>query len=410
MPVVWKKTKYPGVRSYEHKTRKNGIQKDKYFAIRYQAKGKRTEEGLGWASEGWSAEKAALELAELKKAHTLGAGPSRLSDKRQQEQDRQTREQQEKARLDKENITFKLYFTETYFPIAKTSKRTQSYVKEEAHFKLWIESVLGDLPLKNIRPFHIEKIKKNMLDAGKAPRYIQYVLATIRQAWNMARRSGLVNDESPTRQVKIPKIDNRRLRFLNKNEAKLLLENLSIRDNTVYNMALLSLHTGMRAGEIFNLKRCHVDIDRRLISIIDPKGNLNRTAYMTEQVKAMFASLHKKSPDSFVFVDKEGKKFKEMSNTFRTAVKALGLNEGRTDHRQRVVFHTLRHTFASWHVESGTDLYTVKELMGHGSITMTERYSHLGQNTLQIAVKNLEKSINNTEGIQHKISEVENHS
>jgi site-specific recombinase XerD len=74
------------------------------------------------------------------------------------------------------------------------------------------------------------------------------------------------------------------------------------------------------------------------------------------------------------------------------------LNKGIEDKRQRVVFHTLRHTYASWLVENGVDLYTVKELMGHKNLAMTERYSHLGQNTLKAAVQKLERAISRPKG------------
>ena len=71
-------------------------------------------------------------------------------------------------------------------------------------------------------------------------------------------------------------------------------------------------------------------------------------------------------------------------------VAALGFNNGVTDPRQKVVFHTLRHTFASWLVEQSVDLYSVKELMGHSTLAMTERYSHLSPDKLRRAVKTLE--------------------
>jgi len=67
----------------------------------------------------------------------------------------------------------------------------------------------------------------------------------------------------------------------------------------------------------------------------------------------------------------------------------MGFNRGITDQRQKVVFHTLRHSYASWLVEAGTDIYSVKELLGHGTIAMTERYSHLSPESLQNAVKRL---------------------
>ena len=65
----------------------------------------------------------------------------------------------------------------------------------------------------------------------------------------------------------------------------------------------------------------------------------------------------------------------------RSACRRVGL-EG-------VTFHTLRHTYASWLVEAGVDLYTVKELMGHSTLSMTERYAHVGNGMLQNAVKKL---------------------
>jgi site-specific recombinase XerD len=69
------------------------------------------------------------------------------------------------------------------------------------------------------------------------------------------------------------------------------------------------------------------------------------------------------------------------------------LNEGIEDRRFKVTFHTCRHSFASRLVESGEDLYVVKELLGHSDFKMTSRYAHLGENTLQNAIKRLETTI-----------------
>ena len=71
----------------------------------------------------------------------------------------------------------------------------------------------------------------------------------------------------------------------------------------------------------------------------------------------------------------------------------MKFNENVSDSRQRVCFHTLRHTMASWHAESGTDIYVLKELLGHGSITLTERYSHLSNGALQEATRDFEKKV-----------------
>jgi len=88
----------------------------------------------------------------------------------------------------------------------------------------------------------------------------------------------------------------------------------------------------------------------------------------------------------------------EVSNVFQIVADAIGMNNGVTDRRQKLVFHSLRHTYASWLVEQGVDLYTVKELMGHGTLAMTERYSHLAPDTLRRAVKTLEAGLKKSKG------------
>jgi hypothetical protein len=64
-----------------------------------------------------------------------------------------------------------------------------------------------------------------------------------------------------------------------------------------------------------------------------------------------------------------------------------------SDARQRVVFHSLRHTFASWLVQKGTPLYTVAELMGHTTLTMTRRYAHLSPDSMRKAAMSLEGNL-----------------
>ena len=114
---------------------------------------------------------------------------------------------------------------------------------------------------------------------------------------------------------------------------------------------------------------------------------------MTDEVKAMFESLEPGSPDSLVFADRNGQEIGKVSNAFDRAVRELGLNNGITDPLNKFTFHCLRHTFASWLVQNGVDLYTVKELLGHSTLTMTERYSHLAKDTLKNAIKKLEESL-----------------
>ncbi|MGE4194633.1 MAG: tyrosine-type recombinase/integrase [Pseudodesulfovibrio sp.] len=395
MAVKWVASRFPGVRYYEHTSRKHGVKFDRYFAIRAQVNGKRREEGLGWASEGWSEQKASTVLAELKKAHITGEGAHTLAEKRAQAKAERQARQEAEALEAQANVTFAQVFRENYLPAERLNKSKVSCDKEDGFLRNWIEPVFGHKPLKSVTPFDLERLKKKMLDAGKSPKTTHYVLGTVRQLFNFAKRHGLYEGENPVRLVKKPVSDNRRLRFLSKDEANRLLDALRERSQDLYDMALLSLHTGMRAGEIFTLTWLDVDLERRLLTLRDTKSGKNRTAFMTEDVAKMIEGRVAERLDAhgLVFPDRKGKKRVEVSNVFQIVADSIGMNNGVTDRRQKVVFHTLRHTYASWLVEQGVDLYTVKELMGHGTLAMTERYSHLAPDTLRRAVRTLEAGL-----------------
>jgi len=411
------KTKIPGVRYIEHSERKQGVQRDKYFYIRYQNKGVRREEGLGWQSEGMTAEKAAGELAKLKEAHRTGRGPKSLSEAREIAEQERQKNTEAKEQAEKEAITLKEFYKDSYLSVLTTSKKPGSIHAEKILFAKWIKPYIGTMAFKDIYPLHIEKIKKTMMEKnskGKSmsPRSIEYVLSVIRQIWNLAKRDGLIDRDSPTKQVKKPKFDNKRLAYFTHEQADKLLSSLSnineslqkksekIKDKTLkekamqlHNMSLLSLHTGMRAGELFKLKWADINLKEGLISIKDAKGG-SRVAYMTEKVKVIFVAIKPENnhADNLIFKNKDGEMITQISNSFDRAVDDLGFNEGITDRRQKLTFHSLRHTYASWLVMQGTPLYTVQKLMGHKTIALTERYAHLAPDTLKAAVSMFEKN------------------
>ncbi len=82
-------------------------------------------------------------------------------------------------------------------------------------------------------------------------------------------------------------------------------------------------------------------------------------------------------------------------------MKNLGLNDGIGDNRYRVCFHTLRHTCASWMVMQSVSLYLVQKVLGHSTIQVTERYSHLAPDQLQLAANAINKV-----DMQHKVKNI----
>lgn len=392
---VWHKTNHKGLRYREHPTRKHGVKKDRFYQYRIMIDGRRVQESFGWTSEGWTEEKCLVEIARLKQARRTGEGEATLKERRQRA---------EAKRIEKERlaITFNDVWKDEYLPQAKADRGEDALIREESIYKLWIKPVIGDKPMMEIAPVHLEKIKSNMKKKGKAARTAQYTLAIIRQVFNHAKRRDLFIGDNPVKKVKMPSEDNRRTRFLSRDEADALLKEIHKKSPEVYQQALLSLHTGMRAGEIFSLTWGAVDLANGVLTLKNTKNGKTRAAYLTDQAKQMLEARKPESPapDQLVFPDRNGKKIKQVSDTFNRAVDKLKLNKGVTDKRDKIVFHSLRHSFASWLVMAGTDLYVVKELLGHSDFKMTSRYAHLSENALQAAVRRLDVAGNNSRGAE----------
>lgn len=401
--MEWTKTSYDGVYTRESKAQKHGIGKDYSISIRYRFNGKNYQEVIGRASKGNTPKKAFLILDKLKSNQKQGIPPFTLKERTLMKLAKDEAEEQEKARIEKENISFIDFFENVYLPVTRTSKKPLSVAKEEQHVKNWIKPAIGNLPLKELKKQHIELIKNRLLEAGRTSRTVQYVLATIRQTWNAARFEGFVSGDSPTRSVKLPKVDNRRQRYLTPDECESLLTALKPHSEHVYFISVLSLDTGMRFSEIANLERQDINIFAESLFLRDTKSGRNRTVFMTDRVKELFQKMAFGKPDALVFPNRDGQRMKHISKTFDETVEKLGLNRGITDSRYKAVYHSLRHTHASRLLESGVDIYHVKELLGHQSIQTTERYTHTRDETLKNAVKRMEEKIINPQKSNHVI-------
>ena len=400
MTIRWIKTAHKGLRYYEYPERKHGKQRDRYYAIRFKVGGKDYGYGVGWMSDGIPEairkeepeigfQDYCLKLLRQYKGNVkTGSGPKSPKEKRSIEDARQATEKAEAERQEKEAVTFKTFFEDTYLPQAKADKKERSVTREEGLFKVWISPGLGHLPMKDIAPFHLEKLKKSMADKGQSPRSIEYALSVVRQIFNTAKRLGSFDGENPTAKVKFPKPDNGRMRFLTHKEADKLLEFLKGKSDDVYDMTLLSLNCGLRFGEIASLTWQDVDKDRGTLTIRDAKAG-SRYAFLTEQAAAMIKARKEGKPKDFVFQNRKGGKIDILSHTFSRTVDELKLNEGIDDPRLRVFFHTCRHSYAAWMIEEGADLYTVQKLLGHKTNVMTQRYAHMSENRLRDATKAL---------------------
>jgi integrase len=380
--ITWHKSSFPNIQFKKHTSRKHGAKYDRYFRASYQVDGKRKAVNFGWMSEGWSESNVWEKINQYKNNTKTGSGPTTLKEERELEELRKVEIKKREAVEAKENLSFSEFWATYYKPFAESKK---SWPSEKSFYEIWIKESVGKKPLKDITIFDLEKLKSKMEKKGKSPKTVQHILANIRQIFNRAINLEIFPGPNPVSKIKFQKLNNKRTRYLTKKEVDSLLPALNKKSVQVHDIALISLHTGLRAAEIFKLTWRDIDFDQGTIHAVDTKNSDSRYAYMSEQVKEMLEESSHIKVSNLVFPDANGNQIQAISNTFSRVVEALELNEGIEDDRDKVVFHTLRHTFASWQVQGGMDLYTLQKLMGHKSFQMVQRYAHLAPNNLKQA-------------------------
>lgn len=400
MAVKWINTQYPNVRYYEHGTRRtrNG-QPDKYFAIRYYANGKRREEGIGWASEGWSAEKTHKILSEIKEGIRTGKGPQSLSEKRRNEEVAREAEETRKIRERLADMTLEEFFREVYMPRAKREKR--SWRTDEQRIAKAVNPVMGHMPLRAVRREDAQAFADKLADAGAAPATVKQYMGIVRRAFNMAAETlidgavPLFAGQNPARGLRLPAVHNSRERYLQEDEAARLIKAAgALRSPDLHDAVVLSLNTGLRLGELMRLRWLDVNLAGAIVAVPDEdKRKPGGKVPLNEDALTVFQRRKEAlegDAGGRVFPPVAGGAVRNnISEMFRKLADELGLNKGVADKRHKIVFHSLRHTFASWLALAGTDIYRIKTLMRHKSISMTMRYAHLIPDATREAVHKL---------------------
>lgn len=253
--------------------------------------------------------------------------------------------------------------------------------------------------LYEITPLDIEKYKSERIKKVSTAT-VNRDLACLKSIFNRAIEWKKAKD-NPVRLVKLFRENNQRLRYLEKEEIIKLLDNCH---NYLKPIVIVALNTGMRRGEILKLKWHDIDFRRDIIYLHNTKNGEKREIPMNAEVRTTLIKVRKHPQSPYIFCNKTGNPFGDIKKSFLTALTNSGIINFH--------FHDLRHTFASQMVMSGVDLNTVRELMGHKSIQMTLRYSHLSPDHKKRAVdilgQNLHKPAPKNAGNLQEIINSEN--
>ena len=245
-----------------------------------------------------------------------------------------------------------------------------------------LRKAFGLKRLDEITSLDIEKYRSERKRLNRADATVNRELQTLRHLFNKAIAWGKANS-NPMRQVTLAKEENARLRFLTDDEEKKLLDACG---DHLRAIVIAALNTGFRRGELLSLTWKDVDFERGLVTVEAAyvKNRERRSVPMNSQLRQVLEHLKRTGGDSpYVFLNSLGEAYKVVGSVFTDAVERAGIVDFH--------FHDLRHTFASRLVMAGVDLRTVQTLLGHKTISMTLRYSHLAPEHLKRAIELLDR-------------------
>jgi integrase len=363
---------------------------DQCFEIRYEVDKRTVGEGLGWRSEGMGVEEAARLRNMIVQNIRTGARPQSIREMREIDDQAKSAEKEQRETEERAAVTFG-EMADLFLAWADENKKSAK--ADRVRFDRHLKRRLGNKPIRELSIFDLERLKSGLRKKGLAPATITQCLQLVRVVFNKTKAWGHHDCIFP--KVDFPKIRNRRVAFLMPEQAETLLAKIKGKSLKLWGQCVLSLYSGMRFGEIAGLKLADLDFDAGTILIRDGKGGVDRHVYLTQPIRDMFSELWDEygKRGGLIFPARPGGKQIRVSPVFARTVDELKLNVGIDDPRQKIVFHTLRHTFASWLVMGGESLVTVKELLGHADISTTMRYAHLAPNIKRDAADRLVETL-----------------
>jgi integrase len=250
---------------------------------------------------------------------------------------------------------------------------------------------VGRVKLAKLRPDHIRRLYRSMLDAGKATRTVQYAHTLLKRALAQAVMDGLI-PRNAAEAVRPPKLKRDEIQPLNADQVRALLNASDERSCALYTVAV---RTGMRPGEILALRWSDVDLEagtvqinralsegefstpktprsRRRISL-SPATVATLKAHRKRQLEECMAKAGLWEDHGLVFPSSVGtpKSQRNLNREFKNAAKRAGL----PDHFK---LYDLRHTCATLLLSRNVHPKYVQELLGHASIALTlDTYSHV---------------------------------
>lgn len=295
-------------------------------------------------------------------------------------------------------VTINILLSEWLFSIKKNELKPSSFESYESIYRNYIkDNIIADLPINEIKSLSIQRFYNSLYKKNISISTINKIHKLLRQFFGYAEKEGYII-KNPCLNISLPKnkkqssteiLENKKNKFQYFNELEIEKLKKAFKGNIYEKVVLFALGTGMRQGEILGLQWDDIDFKEKEIHVIhnlntsaeisengnkreyktvlqDPKTkNSIRTIPMSTNIYKLLKSINRDC--SFVFSNNST--YIDAKNLQKVWKKTL--NNNNISYRK---FHDLRHTFATQLLFHGANLITVKELLGHSSVKITEIY------------------------------------
>ena len=247
-------------------------------------------------------------------------------------------------------------------------------------------SKMSEYTLRNYLIFNrqlLEHAKKlpDQIDSQDIKNFLAYKMSDKASASNILFLSSVrfaysnLLGKDPTLGIKRPKKENKLPVVLTKEEVLKLFDSA---ENFKSNLMLKLLYSsGLRVSELVNLKKENLDFNENTGWVRAGKGKKDRMFILSEKLSKKLKKFADKHNDwNYLFSKDKHLTTRNIQKIVQKAAQKAGINKG-------VHPHTLRHSYATHLLENGTDIRKIQILLGHSSLSTTERYTHVSSTELK---------------------------
>ena len=265
-----------------------------------------------------------------------------------------------------------------------------------SRYNTTIKEVFSNKDINSITKEDITKFVKSLIDKDYSVSTIRMNIAVIRASFNYVIKEKNLQIFNPCTGVKLPKLDNARERYLSINEINLLRDTVKqTNDKSLYIFLELLLQTGARKFSILTLTKKDFNLEHKEVTLKNHKTNTTYKGFLQDDfIEPLKEYLKQFNLNEHIFTFSDDMMYSLVGHKLLNILdKLFNVGLASNDRKNKVVIHTLRHTYASHLAINGIPIFTIQKLMNHSDITQTMRYAKLSPENGKLAIQGLYKWI-----------------